>query len=112
MFMCHAQGRRHKPASRITMSCWVTDTIEYACSQDHRQSSKGAESARVQELRGKANSLAFYDGATLQQIMFAGFWKCSTTFTSHYLKDMTSDVQGLHRLGHFVAAQRVIGKGK
>ena len=112
MFMCHAQGKRHKPASKMTMSRWVTDTIKYAYSQDHTQSNRGMVSARVHDLRGKANSLAFYEGATLQQIMFAGFWKSSTSFTSHYLKDMSTDVQGLHRLGHFVAAQKVIGNHK
>jgi hypothetical protein len=40
-FMCQAQGKGHKPASKMTMLRSVTGTIKHADSQDHTQSSRG-----------------------------------------------------------------------
>ena len=65
--------------------------------------------AKMHDLRGIWNTLAFASGATLEQVLAVGSWKTSNTFLSYYLKDLAAESEGLHSLGYLVTGQ-VISK--
>ena len=61
---------------------------------------------RAHEVRAVANSLAAYDGATLEEVMAGGRWRTPNSFFRHYLRDMSATLQ--HLSGPVIAAGRLV----
>lgn len=108
MFVCFKKGENHKPASIATLARWIKQTVSFAYSKKHLDSETGAQIAKMHDLRGMGNTLAFTSGASIAHVLQAGFWKNSNTFISHYLKDLSAESEGLSRLGFIVAGQVVV----
>ena len=109
MFVCHKKGKNSTAASKVTLARWVKETISHAYSDKYLSTPAGKVTAKMHDLRGIGNTLAFASGATLEQVLAAGSWKTSNTFLSYYLKDLTAESEGLHSLGYLVTGQ-VISK--
>ena len=91
-----------KPA---TISAWLRKTIGLCYELNQ---SKLARSVKAHSVRSQAVSWAFRHQASLEQILAAGTWRNSSTFTSHYLKDISSTSASGMRLTPFIAAGRAI----
>ena len=59
------------------------------------------------DVRRLAASWSFAAGTTLSDILEAGCWKRTTTFTTHYLKDVVQQPDGVFRLGALPAGSRM-----
>lgn len=102
-------GKRDVSAS--TISRWVKSTIQFA--YDHLSSEdKSVMQIRPHELRALASSWAFFNHAPLEEVLQAAYWRSATTFSSFYLRDVSSEVDNLFSLGPIVAAQRVVAPPK
>lgn len=88
-----------------TVSAWLKQVIrfayEYSDEEDLRLFSVSAH-----EVRALATSWAAFQGSSIASILEAAFWKANTTFTSHYLRDLSVVADQLHALGPLSAAQR------
>lgn len=82
--------------------------MSLAYSKEVLSTEKGRISANIHQIRAISNSLAFFNGSSMEQVMVAGCWKVPTTFIDYYLRDMSVTSLGLSRLGPIVAGQRVI----
>ena len=91
-----------KPA---TISAWIRKTI--ILSYELNKSTASRE-IRAHSVRAKAVSWAFHHQASLEQVLAAGTWRNASTFTSFYLKEITSTAASGNKLTPFVAAGRVI----
>ena len=88
-----------------TISSWIRKTIVLC--YDLNKSTIG-KAIRAHSVRAKAVSWAFRHQASLEQILAAGTWRSANTFTSFYLKDISSTSASGTKLTPFVAAGRVI----
>ncbi|XP_006820442.1 uncharacterized protein LOC102805810 [Saccoglossus kowalevskii] len=107
MFVCYQKGKQSSAASKFTLARWVKETIYHAYSDKYLSTEAGKVTAKMHDLRGIGNTLAFASGASLAQVLAAGSWKTSNTFLSYYLKDLAAESQGLHSLGYLVTGQVV-----
>ena len=60
------------------------------------------------ELRAVSTSVAFAHNLSLQSVMEAAQWRCSSVFASHYLKDISFEYSDCRTLGPLLAAGAVI----
>ena len=90
-----------------TISSWIKQIIWAA----YGGKFKGV---KAHQTRSAGASWAYATGASLSQVMEACYWKSSSTFTSHYLKEYwTSEVDSnMYHLGPFVAAGSIVNKKK
>ena len=65
-------------------------------------------SRRARETRGIAPSLLFRKDYAVSQVLRAGTWKRHTTFTRHYLRDLSHKSLDTFHLGPVVAAQATV----
>ncbi|XP_077862457.1 uncharacterized protein LOC144344249 [Saccoglossus kowalevskii] len=107
MFVCYQKGKQSSAASKFTLARWVKETVYHAYSDKYLSTEAGKVTAKMHDLRGIGNTLAFASGASLAQVLAAGSWKTSNTFLSYYLKDLAAESQGLHSLGYLVTGQVV-----
>ena len=91
-----------KPA---TISAWLKKTI-ILCYEMNKSSYN--RKFRAHSIRSKAVSWAFHHQASLEQILAAGTWRSANTFTSFYLKEISSTSASGNKLTPFIAAGRVI----
>ena len=105
MFVCFGEGKSETPASRATLSRWINDVIGFA--YEHSNVDADKVHAKMHDLRSIANTLAFRDGAAMEHVMAAGYWKSPSTFASYYLADLSADTEGIYTLGPIVAGQRI-----
>ncbi len=90
--------------SKNTVSAWLKNLIVYV--YEHSDDSiRGSVAGH--DIRRLAASWAFAAGATLSDILEAGSWKKTTTFTTHYLKDVAEQPDGMFRMGALPAGSRV-----
>ncbi len=106
LFISQLEGHS-KDIHPNTISGWVRKLIIhcYRFADDQTASLSGTSTHAI---RGLAASLAFRGTASLEDVLSACSWKSHNTFTSHYLKDVSGIMGGLHRLGPLVAAQSVV----
>ena len=90
-----------------TLSSWVRKLLVLAYSKAPDDVIK-LSSARTHEVRALASSLAFKGSIELEEVLRACTWKNANTFTSHYLRDVSTFAGSLHSLGPVVAAQNVV----
>lgn len=117
LFVCHGKGKTSTKPDTQTLARWFKEVVTMAYRGAYLRTVTGQNSIKINELddvhihqlRALGNSLAFEHGATMAEVMHTGFWKNPNTFMDHYLKDITvKDVNGVYRIGSFVAGQRVI----
>ena len=86
-----------------TISAWLK-VILYA----YTHSTEVLEgSVSGHDVRRMAASTAFAAGTRVQDILEAASWSSVTTFTTHYLRDVVQQLDGLYRLGPVIARKRL-----
>jgi hypothetical protein len=90
-----------------TMSGWVAalirDALATATDDDCRLAG-----ARVHEIRAIAASMVHQATFALNDVMAAATWATPSVFISHYLRDMTSQLEGLNSIGPVVSAGAIL----
>ncbi|XP_021360867.1 uncharacterized protein LOC110455211 [Mizuhopecten yessoensis] len=79
--LCHA-------ASRDTISRWIVQTIE-RCYKESTDTDFSM--AKAHDTRSLSTSMALFKGISMEEIMEAASWKSESTFTNHYLKNMSQE---------------------
>ena len=102
------QENSSKEISRETISRWLVTLIKEAHSraivdQDLRKIS----GVKGHQVRAMATSWSAFSGASIDSIKKAAFWKGQSTFSSFYLRDLSSQVGQISALCPLVAAQSV-----
>ena len=92
-----------KDITKNTISSWLKKTIKAAY---HKSANVPPVYGKVSahEIRAWATSAPLWHSASVEDVIAAGYWATSNTFSSFYLRDIQTDLQGLHQLGPFVAA--------
>ena len=90
-----------------TISSWIRKLLYFSYSKATEDVIR-LSSARTHEVRALASSMAFRGSIELEEVLRACTWKNSNTFTTHYLRDVSSFAGTLHSLGPIVAAQKVV----
>ena len=98
-------GRTRK-ISKNTVSFWPRKVISLA----YQLSGKPLPSSSplAKETRGIAPSLLFMKNYAVSQVLKAGTWCRHTTFTCHYLRDLSLKSLDAFHLGPVVAAQATV----
>ena len=99
-------GRTKKEISKDTVSFWLRRVISRA----YQLSGKPllTSSPLAQETRGIASSLIFKKNYAVSQVLKAGTWRRHTTFTRHYLRDLSHKSLDTFHLGPVVVAQATV----
>ena len=90
----------------LTLSAWIKTTVHLA----YKDSSLELKlySIRAHDLRGLAATWAFNYAVPLAAILKAGTWSSHTSFTSFYLRDLSTIQVGLRCLGQLSVAQTIV----
>ena len=99
-------GRTRKEISKNTVSFWLRKVISLAYQLSRKP--LPSPSPLTRETRGIASSLLFKKNYTLSQVLKAGTWRRHTTFTRHYLRDLSHKSLDTFHLGPVVAAQATV----
>lgn len=92
-----------------TISAWLVNAIRWAyAAAGQSRELKTLHKIKAHDLRAFSSSLSFMRSVSLDDIFEAACWKCHTTFTDHYLRDLTIHSDDILRLGPLVASQRII----
>ncbi len=95
--------------SKNTFAYWVKKVILDAYgSAMEEDATLSLQRASVHELRALSTSLLFHKKMSVNAVMEAACWRGNSTFSSFYLRDVSSTVDGLTSLGHMVAAQEIV----
>ena len=97
----------HQAVCKQTVAGWLKKTVHYAYKLKDIESRRAA-GIRSHEIRAIAASLAVRKNISLSEVLRTCSWKSHTTFTSHYLRDVTVLQNGLLRLGPVVVAETVV----
>ena len=91
------------------VSFWLRKVI----SQAYRLSGRPlpGPSPKARETRDIAPSLLFKKNFAVHQVLKAGTWQRHTTFTRHYLRDLSRKSLDTFHLGPVVAAQALVWPG-
>ena len=94
-----------KEISRNTVALWLRSTILAA------YEAKGLDPPTTNnphEIRALASTMALHRNCSLASIMEGCFWRSTSVFASHYLRDLSvEDVEGLQSFGPLVVAQQL-----
>ena len=94
--------RNKKAISKTTVSIWLRKTISRAYELSGTE--QPVPAPRDHETRGIAPSLLFKKNFAVDQVLKAGTWRRHTTFTRHYLRDLTHRALDTFHLYPMVAA--------
>lgn len=109
------QGRKRlllhfKPNILVTrtahISQWIVDCIT-TCYENASNSSCQNLKLNAHEVRAMAHSFAYFNNVSLSEVLEGARWKCASTFSNHYLRDMSVSTDGISKLGPIVVALRV-----
>jgi len=116
--------RKHSGAKKLLVSCFpkhvgdisaqtVSRHIRDAVPLAYMAASKDLElrhlhNVKAHDLRALSASLALKRSVALEDILAAANWKTQSTFSSHYLRDLSYLSADLYRLGPLVAAGKVV----
>jgi hypothetical protein len=96
--------------SKNTVAFWLKGTILAAYRSVGRPP---PSSHRPHEIRALAATMSLQHNIPVTQILKGCFWAAESTFSSHYLRNLSVlDVEGVHRLGPLIAAQSVINANR
>ena len=99
-------GRTRKEISKNTVSFWLRKVISLAYQLSGKPLPSPSPLAR--ETRGIAPSLLFKKNYAVSQVLKAGTWRHHTTFTRHYLRDLSHKSLDTFHLCPVVAAQATV----
>ena len=99
-------GHTKKEISKNTVSFWLRRVISLAYQLSGKPLPTASPLAR--ETRGIAPSLLFKKNSTVSQVLKVGMWCRHTTFTRHYLRDLSHKSLDIFHLGPVVAAQAMV----
>ena len=98
LFLTYKSGPS-RAASANTLSGWVKQLLKRAYENAAGDTNLlRLQRASVHEVRAIAASLALYKNVPMEDILNNCRWSSTTTFSSHYLRDMTDTTQKLHGL--------------
>ena len=100
-------GRAKKEVARNTISFWIRRVVRLAYSE-MPDGEPALSKVPVHEVRALSTSVLFRRNLSLGQVMRAAQWRCASTFSSFYLRDLTHKYLDTFSLGPLVAAQSVI----
>ena len=106
MFVSYKSGHKGD-IHKNTISSWIRKLLHFAYSSAPEDVIE-LSSARTHEVRALASSMAFRGNMDLEEVLKACTWKSANTFTTHYLRDVSTFAEELHSLGPLVAAQSVV----
>ena len=109
IFVSYKSGFEGRDVTTHSISRWIQQAIRWsylaAASQEELLR---LHKVKAHDVRGIAASVAFERNVALSDIMAAACWRCHTTFTSFYLRDLSLQANDLFKLGPFVAAQHIL----
>ena len=92
-----------------TVSRWIKHAIRAAYEAAESDTNLlQLHKVKAHDVRAMSASLAFLRSVALDDIMAAASWSSHTTFTSHYLRDLSVQSDDLFRLGPLVVAKQVV----
>lgn len=97
----------YKEASKSTIASWIKKTIKLVY-QQASSSDLAVSQIRAHDIRGFSTSWAFRNAVPLLDVLRAGCWKCHSTFSDFYLKDVTTIRDDMRNLGSLSVAQHVV----
>ena len=98
--------RNKKKVSRNTISYWLRKVVSDAYSWAGKDSMLSR--VKAHDLRSIAPSVLFRHNFAVHQVLKAGVWKRSSTFTRFYLRDSAHRYLDTYSLGPVVAAQNIV----
>jgi integrase len=93
--------------AKNTISFWIRKAILLAYEHASPDTTQ-LFSVKAHDVRAMASSWAFLRNVSLDNIMNACSWRTHSTFTHHYLRDLTLISGDLLKLGPIVAAQHTV----
>ena len=93
--------------SAMTISRWIRMAILKAY-ENMTDRDPTFLNIRAHEIRVFSTSWAYHNRVPIEDILQAACWRNLSTFSSFYLRSLSSQEEGLFRLGPIVSAQRVI----
>jgi len=107
LFFVSFDPRKKGDIHKNTLSGWISQLIRFCYNQPGKKALE-LSGTRAHEIRAYASTLVSKGTASLEDILQAGNWRKHSTFTLHYLRDISKQ-EGEHiRLGPIVAGERVI----
>ena len=97
---------RNKEVSKNTVSFWLCKVISLAYQLSGKPLPSPSPLAR--ETCDIAPSLLFKKNYAVSQVLRAGMWRRNTTFTRHYLRDLSHKSLDTFHLGPVVVAQATV----
>ena len=93
--------------SKNTISGWLKAVIRTAYQADCADM-QTLFKVSAHEVRALATSVQFSRNQSLEAVMEAASWRCPSTFSSFYLRDLAMVSKELYSLGPLVAAQGIV----
>src|SRR5207253_9069377 len=97
-----------RATSPAMISSWLCAVIHEAYDRHYHGYVPDNFQATANEIRAMATSRAAINKVPMEEILQAATWKHHTTFTSHYLREISSQTNDLFSLGPLVVAHQVI----
>ncbi|MES9882653.1 MAG: hypothetical protein ABW185_17440 [Sedimenticola sp.] len=95
--------------SKASISRWIALAIRKAY-QGMSNRKLSMLKINAHEVRAMSTSWAFFNHASLTNIMDAACWKSHSTFSKFYLRSMSVQSHDLYKLGPLVAASQIVKK--
>lgn len=97
-----------RPAvSKNTISFWIRTVIKRAYGTDGAAAQR-THGRSAHEVRALSTSWAFVRSRSLASVMAAASWRSHTTFSNHYLRDVSSLCNDTYHLGPLIVAQHLL----
>jgi len=101
--------RKSMAVSKNTIASWLKQTVKMSYENCSSALIKHL-SLNAHEVRALAHSVAFYGNTAIEDLLQGARWSNATTFTSYYLRDMSTQLDGLHKLGPVIIGHTKFGK--
>jgi hypothetical protein len=106
LFISH-DFRHKKEIASTTISSWIRQTVQL-CYELSSNRIRDDFHVTAHSVRGWATSWAIANRASINDVMGAAMWRTHSTFTRHYLRDVTNISDDMLRIGPVVAALSVV----
>ena len=93
--------------SAADISKWIVSTVRWAYNESS-ESQLRLDRVSAHEVRALSTSMALAAGVPLDDVVRAGTWRSANSFVSFYLRDMSSELDGLHSLGPISVSQSLV----
>ena len=98
--------RHNTEIAPATLSSWLRNTIQ-TCYDKSNNRIRQEFNLTAHSIRGWSTSWAVTNRASISDVMSAVKWRAHTTFTSHYLRDVTNISDNMLCLGPVVTALHI-----